>query len=217
MNPTLLRLDYALHNSHLLSQWENGFVESLQEQYNKRGKLSPRQLEILERIEKQKLSEEARHASESWDANYDAEKRRIARICAEYYQTAGYFTALADSIIMDPSYIPSEKAWRKMCENKYAKKVIASYDAAPKYEVGSLVTFRATADYSHRIAAGDNPCIIISSGGSVKNAAKGSKPYTVLPYGAMKPITCEERHLKTFKKTKKKVSKKKETYNDVPF
>jgi len=214
MNPTLARLANALSNSQLLSQWENGFVESLQEQFNKHGKLSPRQLEILERIEKQKLSEEARDARSLWKSSYDAEKRRIARICAEYYKSAGYFTNLAESILEVPDYIPAEKAWRKMCENKYAQKVIASYDAAPKYEVGSLVAFRATADWAHRMAAGDKPCVVISAGGPVLNAAKGSKPYLVLPYAAIKPIECQERHLKIYKKSKKN---KKVVDKSVPF
>ena len=203
MNPTLARLANALNNSQLLSQWENGFVESLQEQFNKRGDLSPRQLEILERIEKQKLSEEARQADSTWKSNYDAEKRRIARICAEYYKSAGYFTNLAESILEVPDYIPAEKAWRKMCENKYAKKVIANHDAPVKYEVGSLVAFRATADWARRVAAGDKPCVVISAGGPILHAAKGSKPYMVLPYSANKPIECQERHIKKYKKSKK--------------
>ena len=214
MNPTLARLANALSNSQLLSQWENGFVESLQEQFNKHGKLSPRQLEILERIEKQKLSEEARGARSFWKSSYDAEKRRVARICAEYYKSAGYFTVLADSILENPDYIPSEKAWKKMCENKYAQKVVASYDAAPKYEVGSLVAFRATADWAHRVTAGDKPCIVIATGGIIKSAAKGAKPYKVLPYGLAKPVECEERHLKTYKKSKKT---KKVVDKSIPF
>jgi len=214
MNPTLARLANALSNSQLLSQWENGFVESLQEQFNKHGKLSSRQLEILERIEKQKLSEEARGARSLWKSNYDAEKRRVARICAEYYKSAGYFTVLADSILENPDYIPSEKAWKKMCENKYAQKVVASYDAAPKYEVGSLVAFRATADWAHRVGAGDKPCVVISAGGPIKNAAKGAKPYMVLPYAAIKPVECEERHIKKYKKSKKN---KKVVDKSIPF
>ena len=176
MNPTLARLANALSNSQLLSQWENGFVESLQEQFNKHGKLSPRQLEILERIEKQKLSEEARGARSLWKSSYDAEKRRVARICAEYYKSAGYFTVLA--------------------------------------EVGSLVAFRATADWAHRVAAGDKPCVVISAGGPVLHAAKGSKPYMVLPYAAIKPVMCQERHIKKYKKSKKN---KKVVDKSVPF
>ena len=214
MNPTLARLANALNNPQLLSQWENGFVESLQEQFNKHGKLSPRQLEILERIEKQKLSEEARGARSFWKSSYDAEKRRVARICAEYYKSAGYFTALADSILENPDYVPSEKAWKKMCENKYAQKVIANFDAAPKYEVGSLVAFRATADWAHRVAAGDKPCVVISAGCPVLHAAKGSKPYMVLPYPAIKPVMCQERHIKKYKKSKKN---KKVVDKSIPF
>lgn len=35
---------------HRLNDWEKNFVESLQEQFEERGTLSDRQLEILERI-----------------------------------------------------------------------------------------------------------------------------------------------------------------------
>jgi len=81
--------------------------------------------EILERVEQDKLSDEARATSRKWQNNYDDEKRSVARICAEYYDKTGYFTALVSSILEDSDYIPPEKAWRKMCENKYAKKVLA--------------------------------------------------------------------------------------------
>ena len=214
MNPMLLRLKRAQDNASLLSQWENGYVESLYTQFNKRGKLSPRQIEIFERIEKEKLSAEAQDAQQYWQDSYDDEKRRVANICAEYYSTTGYFTSLAFSILDDPNFIPSEKAWRKMCENKYAQKVIATYDAAPKYQVGSLVMFRSTADWAHRTMAGDRPCVVISAGGVIKSAAKGAKPYIVLPFGVIKPIECEERHLKTYKKPKKS---KKVVDKSIPF
>jgi hypothetical protein len=101
-----------------------------------------------------------------------------------------------------------------MCENKYAKKVIAEHEAKPKYSTGSVVTFRATADWSHRQKSGGMPCVVISSGGPIKSAAKGSKPYKVLPYGATQVIECEERHIKKCKKPKKD---KKILDNDVPF
>ena len=43
MNPTALeRLLLAIEKSNLLTDWERGFIESLQEQYNKRGSLSTR-------------------------------------------------------------------------------------------------------------------------------------------------------------------------------
>jgi len=215
MDPTVLkRLSIAIEKSNLLSAWERGFVESLREQFNKRGRLSSRQLEIFERIEIQKLSAESQDAKKIWDKNYDEEKRRIALICAEYYCNAGYFTNLANSVISDPGFIPAEKAWKKMCENKYAKKVIAEYDAAPKYPISSLVSFRSTANWNHKQASKGMPCVVLSSGGTIKNAAKGSKPYKVLPFGSAKVIICEERHLKKCKNPKKV---KKVVDESIPF
>jgi len=214
MNPDILkRLERAMAASELLSKWEQGFVESLMEQFNKRGRLSPKQVEILARIEEQKLSQVAQEANQKWTASYDDEKRRIAMICAKYYQRAGYFGDLANNVVDDPSYVPSEKAWKKMCQNKYALKVIAAHDAPPKYAVGSVVDFRSIAAY-HRTRAGGMPCVVISAGGVVVNAAKGSKPYKVLPYGGVVMIECEERHLKKCKKPKKV---KKVVDNSVPF
>ena len=200
----LERLQNAASKKDLLSQWEQGFLESLLQQFNKRGRLSLKQIEILERIETQKLSAAAQDARRTWDESYDDEKRRIALICAKYYVRTGYFTNLSDSIIHDPSYIPSEKAWKKMCENKYAKKVIAEHDAPAKYATGSVVEFRSTANWSHKTASNGMPCVVISSGGDIVSAAKGSKPYKVLPYGSVQMIECEERHLKKCKKPKKK-------------
>ena len=206
MNPDSLlkRLQAATESASLLSQWENGFVESLLEQFNKRGRLSPKQVEILERIEIHKLSKEAQGAVQEWAVNYDEEKRRIAMICAKYYLKTGYFTVLATNIVSDPDYMPTERGWKKMCENKYAKKVVAEHDAPIKYAVGSVVEFRSTADWNMKRATGGMPCIVISSGGDIMSAAKGSKPYKVLPYGSVKMVDCEERHLKKCKKPKKK-------------
>jgi len=209
MNPDILqRLQSATKSASLLSQWEQNFIESLTEWFNKRGRLSPKQIDILERIETQKLSKAARHDKEEWAANYDDEKRRISLICAKYYLQAGYFTDLATNIVSDSDYVPSEKAWKKMCQNKYALKVIAEHDGVPKYAIGSIVEFRSTADWNMKRLTNGMPCVVISSGGDVISAAKGAKPYKVLPYGSVTMIDCQERHIKKCKnpqKTKKTV------------
>jgi len=216
MNPDSLkqRLQSATKHANLLSQWENGFVESLLEQFNKRGRLSPKQVEILERIETQKLSKAAREAIQTWAADYDDEKRRIAMICAKYYLKSGYFTDLATNIVNTPDYIPTERAWKKMCQNKYALKVVATHDAPVKYAIGAVVDFRSTADRRMKTLANGMPCVVIASGGDIVSAAKGSKPYKVLPYGSVKVVECEERHLKKHKKAKKA---KKVVDNSVSF
>ena len=210
----LKRLAGALEMKRFLTAWECQFIESLQEQFYKRGSLSARQVEILERIEVQKLSESAQNAKKTWDDNYGDEKRRIALICAQYYFHTGYFSKLADSVMHDPGYIPTEKAWKKMCENKYAKKIIAEHDAVAKYLIGSLVEVRNTADWAHKRMANGLPCIVISSGGPIKSAAKGAKPYKILPFGSSVLIECEERHIKKCRNPKKV---KKTVDNGVPF
>jgi hypothetical protein len=205
MSPGLLqRLETATENTNLLSQWETGYIESLLQQLNKRGSLSPRQVEVLERIETQKLSKAAYEANQQWVANYGEEKRRIAMICAKYYLKTGYFTSLATDVVKNPDFTPTERAWKKMCLNKYARKVVAEYDAPPKYAVGSVVELRSTVDSTMKHSANGMPCVVISSGGDIMSAAKGSKPYKVLPYGSVKMIDCEERHVKKCKKPKKK-------------
>jgi hypothetical protein len=215
MNPTLLeRLAAALEKKQLLTDWESGFVESLHQQFNKRGHLSARQIEVLERIENTTLSDSAIEKRNNWYDNYSDEHRRIARVCAEYYEVAGYFAGLVRAILHEKDFIPTEKAYKRMCDNKYAKKVIAEHDAEPKYIVGSLVSFRSTANWNHKQASKGLPCIVISSGGTIKSAAKGSKPYKVLPFGSAVAVDCEERHLKKCKNPKKA---KKTLDNDVPF
>ena len=217
MNPetTLDKLKIALEKSNLLTDWERGFIESLHEQFNKRGQLSARQLEIFERIEGEKLSESAVDNAKRWFAEYDDEHRRIAHICAEYYKSTGYFRNLVHLILNTENHIPTEKQYKKMCENKYSKKVIAAHDAEPVYPIGSLVQFRATADWNHKVSAQGMPCVVIAAGGSIKSAAKGSKPYKVLPFGSAFALDCEERHLKKCSKNPKKV--KKTLDDDIPF
>jgi len=199
------RLKVAIESTDLLSRWEQGFLESLNEQLRRRGILSERQIEILTRIEEQKLSEEAKTIKEQWIADYSGEKKRIAQICAEYYLQSGYyFFELAKNVANNPDFVPQERAWKKMCENKYAKKVVESHDTPAKYPIGSLVSFRSTAPWNARTLANGKPCVVLSTDGPITSSAKGGKPYKVLPFGQTVAIDCEERHLKKCREKKKK-------------
>ena len=200
----LERLENAMEKKEMLTQWEWGFVESLLEQYNKRGELSPKQVKVFDRIETQKLSAVAMDSRAKWKETYDEKKREIATVCARYYSKAGYFTDLVHAVLEKEDFVPTEHQWKKMCENKYAKKVLTEYYSESKYPVGSVVEFRSTSDWNMKRKSQGMPCIVISSGGFITSAAKGSKPYKVLPYGATEMIDCEERHLKKCKKPKKK-------------
>ena len=186
--PVLARLDAVLGEA-TIPDWEKHFLGSLRDQAQIRD-LSPRQLEILEKGES-RYTAEAKAESASWSVDYTvqcsgtgperiASKQERALIAARYYKKAGYFQQLADKIIDDPNFVPSEKQYRKMVENKYAQKVLNAHLSPPKYPVGSFVALRATASagnyYSLRRSIGTTPCVVIKANSSpVTSAARGSK------------------------------------------
>jgi len=202
-----------------LTDWEKGFAESLTEQATKKGRLSPKQVAMLDKIE-EKNSAGAQAQRQAWLDSWDEEKQETARICAEYYLKTGYFTDAAHKILahyppadgrgcLPPAgakepYIPSEKLYRKMCENKYAQRVLAAHRDAPVFPVGSLVAFRTSAPWKLRQASLVHQALVIRVNAKAPtSAAKGAKIYEVLPVGAQKPVFAEERWLKRAPKPKK--------------
>ena len=171
----------------------------LPQQFNSRDYLTPGQQSALEKVE-------ARHTPEAlankatWVASYDDEKRTRARIVAEYYLPTGYFHDLAETILSDETFIPTEKQFNSITGNKYAQKVLTATLDEPKFSVGSTVMLRSKAPigYQNRTAL-TVPALVIANEGTVKSAARGAKPYTILPFGHTEPIQTEERHLKKFR------------------
>jgi len=214
------RIDYAIqtHMKHsLLSDWEVGYCDSILDQVNRRGRLSEKQLTLLGRIEK-KCHPAAIDASHAWAKVYAEKHRDAAIICAKYYKKAGYFTGLAEQVLTVPEFVPSQSAYKKMCENKYAQKVLATAAAPAKYDVGATVELRKPAiDWKNKHLSG-LPCLVLEVLSDVETAASGGKQYRILPYGEIQPFVCEERQIKKASSTKrKKTVKKSETYDDIPF
>ena len=216
------RIEKALADGgERLSQWEQGFLESLKDQAKRRGRLSHKQIEILGRVEAQKCSAEAQVQADAWHASYNDEKRAIAVTAAKYYMAnPPYFKDMAGKILNDSDYIPSEKAYRKMCENKYVKRVLTEMSKAPVFAVGDMVALRSgnfSEAVRHDMRAlaravdknqGEIALLVLSvNTESVTSAVKGAKEYTVLPVGLSTTFTFEERHLKKRKKSKKTAMK----------
>jgi len=192
----------GLQKLDTLTDWEKGFIESVLGQLAKGYRLSENQTKVVERIE-EKSDPKNIERKVVWEAEWNDDKRKIAEICARYYLDAGYFTRLANSVLDDASFVPSEKQYKAMCENKYAQKVVAATFAEPIYCVGSMVSFRASAPWNTK--QHKNGAVVISTTAApVKSAAKGAKVYQVLPVGAVKPLVLEERDLKKFRQPKKK-------------
>ena len=112
---------------------------------------------------------------------------------------------MATQAINDDSFVPSEKAYRKMVENKYATKVIESTLAEPKFNAGSHVMLRSTAHTSVTFARGKQGVtsrkgklgmVLKADAKPVSSSARGSKVYSVLFFGETQPAFIEERWLK---------------------
>ena len=125
-----------------LSERDRSFAESLKRQFEDGGKLSPKQIECVERME-QRYSDAAVAARNEWEANYKKLHRPIALICAKYYIKTNYFRDLALKIGADEDFVPTERQFNALTKNKYAKKAIAAATEPPAFPVGSLAKVRA--------------------------------------------------------------------------
>jgi hypothetical protein len=201
--PLAARLEIILARTGERS-WARGFCESLAVQNLSGRLLSDKQLSTLSKIEAEH-SDEAVASRQTWAVDYATKHRITAIKAAKYYQTSVYFGDLVHKILNDGEFVPTAKQFNAMTENKYAKKVLAGYEAAPKYANGSYVTLRSTAPSSARWPAGagrgkrlDNStvCIVLSTDEDIISACAGNKRYKLLPVGGAQTIALEERHLK---------------------
>jgi hypothetical protein len=181
-----------------LSDWEQGFSESVFDQYKRRGRLSSSQVGVIEKI-LTAHNPEATKARNDWRSSFDEEKQALIRQAAEYY-TANppYFRDVARKILNDPAYIPSEKCFVKMTQNKYVQRWIAQREAGATFDRGQLVRFRRNVDvgYNHGNSRKGQLAVVVTVGAdNTVTSAKGSRHYKVLPVGSMSPIMTHEKLL----------------------
>tara|TARA_R110000751_G_scaffold21922_2_gene62377 strand:+ start:348 stop:983 length:636 start_codon:yes stop_codon:yes gene_type:complete len=152
-----------------LTQWENGFLESLTESFSKYRGLTPRQYEVFEKIEKKYNDPTAIKEWGKWIKEYDDEKRNVAKIVAEYYiaenqrNNTGYWGDLPSKILNDDKFIPTRNQFDKMTGNNYAKRAIAAASEKAKFPVGSIARIRQSISYTHRCARYPNEDVLILS------------------------------------------------------
>tara|TARA_B100000131_G_scaffold51369_1_gene46011 strand:- start:40 stop:816 length:777 start_codon:yes stop_codon:yes gene_type:complete len=173
--------------------WDQNFLGSVLQQNRERGQLSARQLEILAKIE-DRYSQASIDRKAAWAGCYTDEMADKMRVAAAYYAAnPPYYGDLARQVLSDPNFVPTERQFRAMVENKYAAKVITAHFAEPAFPVGSKVMGRANAPFGIK---GKMGFVMKTDAKPVTNAARGTKVYMVLPVGEPTPIYCEERHLK---------------------
>ncbi len=178
--------------------WDAGFVESVSAQIQRGRDLSPKQLEIVSKVEA-RWTDEARASANTWKQTYldSVEMQEKSRIVATYYSITGYYAGLADNILHMEGFVPTEKQYKSITNNKFAKKILEAWYNDPKYPVGSYVVVRDTAPGMVRGKAKNVPCVILKTNAAYPRcAAKGTKIYQILPFGSPAAIMVEERHVK---------------------
>ena len=125
-----------------LGEKDRAFAQSLANQHQANGNLSPKQVECLERME-QRYSDEAVKARNEWTAIYAAEHRETALVVAKYYRTTQYFSDLSSNILLDENFVPTQRQFEAITKNKYAKRAIATATEPPAFPAGSLCLIRA--------------------------------------------------------------------------
>tara|TARA_R100000008_G_scaffold86348_1_gene79038 strand:+ start:1633 stop:2268 length:636 start_codon:yes stop_codon:yes gene_type:complete len=197
-NKTIKNRVDSLLSEDDVTEHTKSFLHSLEKYINDNGGLTEKQYGALREIEVN-INEKKSLGHREWLKTYDGEKKRIVKICAQYYEAnPPYFAHLVQQILKDPDFIPTKTQYRAMCENKYAKKVLTAAFSKPVFKNGDVVQIRKTAPWELK----KNLAIVIESKESpVVSAAKGAKPYIILPVGEKEFIECEERHLKKAKKT----------------
>ena len=184
------------------SSWDAGFVESLIRQEAQGRNLSDSQITTLEKVEARN-TDEIVAAREAWrNGGYGEFDRACMRIALTYYAQTQYFMGPRADFFADDNYIPSFEVYDKIVNNQYARKVLAAWDAAPKFAAGSMVQLRATTPTSRRRQPSgahlrsNVVCVVISTSEPIISAAKGCKRYKVLPVGSAETFLVEERDLK---------------------
>jgi len=179
-----------------MSDWERSFLGSLLDSAKKWGRLTAKQHDVFQRIEK-KTDPAHQAAVKSWRASWTPSMAENLKFAANYYKAnPPYFDQVAGRVLTDEDFIPSEKLYRKMVENKYVQRAMVNATTEPLYEVGTMVTVR-----DNKASRADNKLrgqdvLVLEVQESSTSATKGSRKYTVLAIGAPLPVTIEERWLK---------------------
>jgi hypothetical protein len=197
------------------NQFLQSFLPSILEQFEKKGYLSQKQVDILEKNEKlfdPQNIESRRKELEEWAKEYDDEKREAARKVAEYYReqydrgaiNTFYYEKVATQILENPDYIPSRKQYEKMVNNKYAQQWLKNSSAKPKYSEGDWVELNASSNnYYNRnnfwkeieVLKKAKTAVIVDVKKPRHNRA-GATIYCLLPVGSSTIVELEERLLK---------------------
>jgi len=183
-----------------LSDWERSFLGSLRDSAKKWGRLTAKQHDVFQRIES-KSNPEHIAARKVWNNSFTPAMREKLKFAAEYYKAnPPYFGDAADRILSNNEYMPTEKLYRKMVENKYVQRAINNADEEAKYPAGSMVMVRDSQAVGGMLAKWRGKLVmVVECEQNVRSATKGARSLTVLPVGSPHTIKTHERFIKKAK------------------
>ena len=201
-----------LLKSNKLSDWEQDFCASINSQLIRGRKLSAKQVNLVHKIEGKVAKLVVGY--DQWIKQWDDEKRKVWNIAIDYYEkNRPYFSnevaKRKDARREDREYIPPQRTFKKVVENKYVQKIINELDKKPAFDVGSMVALRANVRpgdisnvrllHSQMTELRLMPLFVMSVLDSVGSSAKGAREYSILPAGWTRMLKVQERHIKKAK------------------
>lgn len=166
------RIDKLLQRSDLNS-FEKDFLPSIKAYYQSKNILTPGQLSAFEKIEA-RYSDAALALQQDWINSWDEKKKLAFKSIVDYYSRQGYyFHNIINKVRQNADYIPTEKEFHSIVENKYAQKYLKNMDVPAKFQVGDLVQIRGTMGWD-----ANRMCIIIEDKG-IGSWVKGGREYIV--------------------------------------
>ena len=193
------RLDALISNTVVTSN-DKTICESLKQGWDRYNSITAGQNGLLLKMEQRyDASEIAKRTTEQndWFSSFTPEMRARLNICADYYATTPYFRDIAVKVKAEPTWTPSEKQYRAMCENKYANRIMENIENPAKYHVGCIVELRK----SVRHFSDNRICAVIAIEDAV-GPARGSRQYTLMPFGDDQKIKLYERDIKIYREGK---------------
>ena len=131
------RLDKMLATS-TINDWERAFCLSIKAGYEKYNSLTVGQNDTFIKIEARN-DPAAQTAQEAWKNNFTPEMMASWTMMIEYYSKTQYYTGAVRKWQADKEYVPNEKEYESICNNIYAKRMLAQVVLPPKFKVGDLV------------------------------------------------------------------------------
>ncbi len=197
----------ALLNNNEITNYERTVLESMLDQANRRGYLSEKQIKFYNSIASN-YTESALAEKREWEASFVDKKLDDLMIIARYYKAQGtYFLALVEKILSEDGYIPNKSQHRKLCDNKYAQKVLTEHYKEPRFKVGQqvyLTTKASEANHGpglhawHKTSGMRRGGIVLRANAEpIESSCRGAKKYLVLPIGEPHGVMIEERWLKS--------------------